>query len=86
MLEILAGKSRAFDAYARHSDTAESAPEALDISEQSLARLIVEAEQLRLAGAVTLAKGPLVPEQDQGHEQRDAVATAPASASGGRTG
>ncbi|MFC4035299.1 DEAD/DEAH box helicase [Streptomyces polygonati] len=66
ILEILAGKSRAFDAYARLSDTADSAPEALDISEQSLARLVVEAEQQRLAGAgvpgavrVSLAKGPV---------------------------
>lgn len=55
MLEILAGKSRAFDAYARLSDTADSAPEALDISEQSLARLVVEAEQLRLSGEVAPA-------------------------------
>jgi len=64
ILEILAGKSRAFDAYARISDTAESAPEAVDISEQSLARQIVEAEQQRLAGgasgsgAVALGKSP----------------------------
>ncbi|MDX6356263.1 MAG: hypothetical protein QOF98_3166 [Streptomyces sp.] len=64
ILEILAGKSRAFDAYARISDTAESAPEAVDISEQSLARQIVEAEQQRLAGGaggsatVALRKSP----------------------------
>lgn len=63
MLEILAGKTRAFDAYARQSDTAESAPEALDISEQSLARLVVEAEQQRLSGgrgaAVSMTKAPV---------------------------
>ncbi|MGP3952628.1 DEAD/DEAH box helicase [Streptomyces sp. 7N604] len=51
MLEILSSKSRLFDAYARRSDVAESTPEAVDISEQSLARRIVEEEQLRLAVA-----------------------------------
>jgi superfamily II DNA or RNA helicase len=51
LLEILAGKSRSFDAYARRSDTAESAPEAVDVAEQSLARLIVAAEQQRLGAA-----------------------------------
>nr|WP_245687222.1 DEAD/DEAH box helicase [Peterkaempfera griseoplana] len=49
MLDILAAKARAFDDYARHSDTAHSTPDAVDISEQSLARRIVEAEQQRLA-------------------------------------
>jgi hypothetical protein len=51
LLEILAGKSRSFDAYARRSDTAESAPEAVDVAEQSLARQIVAAEQQRLGAA-----------------------------------
>ncbi|WP_198679459.1 DEAD/DEAH box helicase [Thermomonospora amylolytica] len=50
MLEILRRKSDLFDAYARRSHVAESAPEAVDVSEQSLARQIVEAEQRRLAG------------------------------------
>jgi superfamily II DNA or RNA helicase len=49
LLTILGRKSRSFDAYARHSDTAQAAPEALDVSEQSLARRIVEEEQARLA-------------------------------------
>ena len=49
MLDILAAKTRSFDAYARHSDTAHSTPDAMDISEQSIARRIVEAEQQRLA-------------------------------------
>ncbi|MFC4585308.1 DEAD/DEAH box helicase [Sphaerisporangium corydalis] len=53
MLEILRTKSRLFDAYARRSDLAESAPDALDVSEQSLAREIVEAEQRRLALSTT---------------------------------
>ncbi|MCM2429337.1 DEAD/DEAH box helicase [Streptomyces sp. RKAG337] len=53
MLEILDGKKRLFDAYARRSDTAESTPEAVDISEQSLARQIVAEEQLRLATSAT---------------------------------
>ena len=49
MLEILHTKTRLFDAYARRSDLAESTPDAMDISEQALARQIVEAEQQRLA-------------------------------------
>ncbi|WP_412543930.1 SNF2-related protein [Longispora sp. K20-0274] len=50
MLEILATKSRLFDAYARRSDLAESVPDAVDVSDRGLARRIVEEEQLRLAG------------------------------------
>ncbi|MFJ6213242.1 DEAD/DEAH box helicase [Streptomyces sp. NPDC092296] len=49
LLDILAAKQRAFDDYARRSDTAEATPEAVDVSEQSLARQVVEAEQRRLA-------------------------------------
>ena len=49
LLDLLAVKSRLFDDYARRSDTAEAAPEAVDISEQSLARRVVAQEQLRLA-------------------------------------
>lgn len=49
MLDILGTKKLLFDAYARRSDLAESTPDAVDISEQSLARRIVEEEQVRLA-------------------------------------
>ena len=49
LLDILGGKERLFDAYARRSETAESTPEAMDVSERSLALRIVEDEQLRLA-------------------------------------
>ncbi|MEU0954636.1 DEAD/DEAH box helicase [Streptomyces niveus] len=49
MLQLLGTKKRLFDAYARHSEVAESTPEAVDISEQSLARLIVAEEQERMA-------------------------------------
>jgi SNF2 family DNA or RNA helicase len=49
MLEILHEKVRLFDTYARRSDIAESTPDAIDISEQELARAIVEAEQRRLS-------------------------------------
>jgi SNF2 family DNA or RNA helicase len=49
MLAILSAKTELFDAYARRSDLAESAADAVDISEQSLARQIVEEEQRRLA-------------------------------------
>ncbi|MGS2645710.1 DEAD/DEAH box helicase [Streptosporangium sp. G12] len=49
MLDILRGKVGLFDTYARRSDLAESTPDAVDISEQTLARQIVEEEQRRLA-------------------------------------
>ncbi|WP_436771056.1 DEAD/DEAH box helicase [Yinghuangia sp. YIM S09857] len=49
MLEILADKTRLFDAYARRSDVAEATPSAIDVSEPDIARRIVEAEQRRLA-------------------------------------
>jgi len=49
MLRILGTKQRLFDAYARRSDLAESTPDAVDITEQALARQIVEEEQQRLA-------------------------------------
>lgn len=55
MLDILSTKQRLFDAYARRSDLAESDPDAVDISEQSLARRIVEEEQVRLDLAPTQA-------------------------------
>ncbi|MFD1535654.1 DEAD/DEAH box helicase [Nonomuraea guangzhouensis] len=50
MLKILQAKTALFDAYARRSDLAESAPDAIDVSEQALARQIVEEEQARLLG------------------------------------
>lgn len=49
MLDILARKERLFDAYARRSDVAETTPDAVDVSDGSLARRIVEEEQQRLA-------------------------------------
>lgn len=64
MLDILGTKQRLFDAYARRSDLAESTPDAVDISEQSLARLIVEEEQQRLA----LTPTPAAPGVDLGKE------------------
>ncbi|MGW5416462.1 DEAD/DEAH box helicase [Actinomadura geliboluensis] len=48
MLQILAHKARLFDEYARRSDLAEQAPEAVDISQQDLARQIVAEERERL--------------------------------------
>ncbi|MFK0043111.1 DEAD/DEAH box helicase [Streptomyces sp. NPDC090741] len=51
MLEVLDRKARLFDAYARRSVVAESAPEAVDVSDTSLARRIVEEEQARLGAA-----------------------------------
>lgn len=51
LLDLLAHKTELFDAFARRSDVAESTPDAVDVSEPSLARRIVEEEQLRLAAA-----------------------------------
>lgn len=58
MLEILDSKSRLFDEYARRSDIAESSPEAVDISEASLAKTVVEQEQERLAMQMMSAVAP----------------------------
>jgi SNF2 family DNA or RNA helicase len=46
--EILARKRELFDEFARISDTAGSAPEALDVSEAELAREVIAAERERL--------------------------------------
>lgn len=46
--EILARKKVLFDNYARPSATADSAPEAFDMTEADLAREVIQAEQLRL--------------------------------------
>ncbi|WP_173099860.1 DEAD/DEAH box helicase [Actinomadura verrucosospora] len=51
MLRILRGKARLFDEYARRSDLAERTPDAVDVSEQALARRIVQEEQERLGTA-----------------------------------
>ncbi|MFI7504363.1 DEAD/DEAH box helicase [Streptomyces sp. NPDC049687] len=50
LLRLLVNKNRLFDAYARRSATAESTPDAVDVSDDGLARRIVEEEQRRLAG------------------------------------
>jgi superfamily II DNA or RNA helicase len=49
LLDMLQTKADLFDSHARRSALAESTPEALDISEQALARDIVAAEQQRLS-------------------------------------
>jgi superfamily II DNA or RNA helicase len=49
MVEMLGTKARLFEEYARHSHLADSAPEAVDISEAALAKTVVEQEQERLA-------------------------------------
>lgn len=46
--EILARKRELFDEFARVSETADSAPEAFDISEADLARDVIAAERERL--------------------------------------
>jgi hypothetical protein len=49
--EILARKRAMFDEFARISDTADAAPEAVDISDAEIAREVVTAERLRVLGA-----------------------------------
>ncbi|MEV5984586.1 SNF2-related protein [Streptomyces sp. NPDC052051] len=49
MVEMLKNKTRLFDAYARRSAVAESTPDAVDVSDTTMARQIVEEEQARLA-------------------------------------
>jgi len=46
--EILAKKRELFEDFARISETADSAPEAFDISEADLARDVIAAERSRL--------------------------------------
>ncbi|UVS78196.1 DEAD/DEAH box helicase [Actinokineospora sp. UTMC 2448] len=48
--EILARKKRIFDEFARVSDTADSTPDAVDLTEAELVREVLEAERRRLAG------------------------------------
>lgn len=55
IVEILATKSQLFDEYARISETAEAAPEAVDISETELGRQVVAAERERLFGTAAAA-------------------------------
>jgi SNF2 family DNA or RNA helicase len=50
IVDILATKSRLFDEFARISETADAAPEAVDISEAELARRVLAAERERLFG------------------------------------
>ncbi len=55
MVEILSGKSEIFHRFARISETAQSAPEAYDVSEADLARQVVAAERERLLPAREVA-------------------------------
>ncbi|MFD7004059.1 hypothetical protein ACFWA5_49530 [Streptomyces mirabilis] len=48
IIEILARKNQLFAEFARVSETADSAPEAFDITDAELAREIVAAERERL--------------------------------------
>ncbi|GGX40080.1 DEAD/DEAH box helicase [Streptomyces fructofermentans] len=57
LLHILESKTRLFDVYARRSDVAEATPDAVDVSDGTLARRIVEEEQQRLAAASPPAGG-----------------------------
>jgi hypothetical protein len=49
LLTILKNKDRLFDRFARRSALADATPDAIDISDATLARRIVEEEQQRLA-------------------------------------
>ncbi len=72
LLTILKNKDRLFDAFARRSDLAEATPDAIDISDASLARRIVEEEQRRLAGS---QPSPF-PRTLGGHERTSSSASA----------
>ena len=48
MMEILEAKSGLFDAYARRSETAETMPEAKDLSDATVRKRLIDAEQERL--------------------------------------
>lgn len=54
MLEILAEKQSLFDEFARVSHTADSAPEAVDVTHADLASVVIAAERERLARRVQL--------------------------------
>jgi hypothetical protein len=56
--EILAQKKEVFESFARISETAESAPEAYDVTEAELARDIIAAERERLFGQTAPAVAP----------------------------
>ena len=60
--EILARKRDLFDDFARISETAGSAPEALDISEAELAREVIAAERARL---LSKGAGSVLPQDEQ---------------------
>ncbi|WP_237768033.1 DEAD/DEAH box helicase [Serinicoccus sp. CNJ-927] len=57
LVELLGAKSRTFDAFARVSETARSAPEAHDLSEADLAREVIASERARLFPEGTDAPG-----------------------------
>ena len=60
MLGIPGDKTRLFDAYARRGEPAEATPEAIEMSEQGLARTIAEAEQpAHFTGPAPVSLGPL---------------------------
>lgn len=58
MVEILSGKSDIFHTFASISHTAQSAPEAYDISEADLARRVIDAERSRLLGGAEPGSPP----------------------------
>ncbi|MEU3076645.1 DEAD/DEAH box helicase [Streptomyces laurentii] len=57
LVAMLEKKDRLFDAYARRSAVAEADPDAVDVSDTELARLIVEEEQARLGVAEATGQG-----------------------------
>jgi hypothetical protein len=63
--EILARKRAMFDEFARISDTADAAPEAVDISDAEIAREVVTAERLRILGAERSAPEANAPSAEQ---------------------
>ncbi|NJP44571.1 DEAD/DEAH box helicase [Actinacidiphila epipremni] len=86
LLDILAAKSQLFDAYARRSDLADAAPDAIDVSDGSLARRIVEEEQARLAASAAPGAAPTsAPSPEPAPSPAPASEAASASAPGAGT-
>lgn len=61
LVQLLAVKKQVFEDFAKLSETAESAPEAYDVSETELAKKIISAERERLLAGPPAASGALAP-------------------------
>lgn len=65
MVEILSAKEEIFDDYARRSELSDGTPEAIDVSEARLARVIIAEEQERLSRESTSDREDYETEPDE---------------------